>query len=294
MGGTVKRRIVIRTALVLAIAAAVLTGSCNNNLTWWLQSWAGLDMLEVLGGSMELGDVENWPGDGDEIPVHQVTISTFEMSRYEVTQALYEFITGDAPSTWIGDTCQPVEYVNWQDAIDFCNELSRWAGLEPCYTINADRTTVTWNTAANGYRLPTEAEWEYAARGGTLSEGYAFAGSNDPTAVAWYDTTALGDGPHVVGEKGSNELGFCDMSGNVAEWCWDVYGDGSYYWSNPDDWIDPLGPTGSMAPINENTYFVARGGAHDAPDYACRNAKRLYAFDTDRSPNLGFRVARNP
>ena len=179
MGGTVKRRIAARIVLVLAITAAVLTGSCDNNLTWWLQTWAGLDMLEVLGGTMDLGDVEGYTTEpSDQLPVHSVTISTFELSRYEVTQALYESIMGENPS-WFqftngftDDSSRPVEMVSWQDAIEFCNALSRKAGLTPCYTIDVPPTTVTWDTSADGYRLPTEAEWEYASRGGTVSEGY--------------------------------------------------------------------------------------------------------------------------
>jgi formylglycine-generating enzyme len=291
VGGTVKRTIVARTALVLAIAAVGLTGSCNNNLTWWLQTWAGLDMLEVQGGSLDLGDVEGFdPMQTDEYPVHRVTLSTFELSRFEVTQSLYESIMGGNPSLWPGDTCRPVEYVSWQDAIDFCIELSLYAGLEPCYSFDVGRTIVTWDITANGYRLPTEAEWEFAARGGTNSGGFLFAGSDEQGDVGWYDDNTLGTGPHAVGELASNELGFYDMTGNVAEWCWDAY---SIDYNYTTSWTNPRGQVGTVAPINQGGTYIARGGAHDAPGSACRNAKRLFSFDTDRSPNLGFRVARN-
>ena len=191
MGGIVKRRIAARTALVLAIAAAVLTGSCNNNLTRWLQTWAGLDMLEVRGGTTALGDLEGHDTNGDQVPVHTVTISTFELSRYEVTQSLYEFIMGTNPSyfqapLYSDDPCRPVEQVSWQDAQEFIGELNAMTGKQ--------------------YRLPTEAEWEYAARGGNKSRGTKHAGGNDLGSVAWYDGNS-GGVTHPVGQKAANEPG---------------------------------------------------------------------------------------
>jgi sulfatase modifying factor 1 len=293
VGGTVKRLVTACAVAVLAIAAAVLTGSCNNNLTWWLQTWAGLDMLEVQGGSLDLGDDSNPLS--DEYPAHLVTLSTFEMSRYEVTQELYEFITGDNPSyyqapLYLDEPCRPVEYVSWQEAIEFCNALSSYAGLDLCYTIDASIPgTVTWDTSANGYRLPTEAEWEFAARGGPDSYGYPYPGSEDPRDVAWYNDNSFG-ATHCVGELGSNELDFYDMGGNVAEWCWDMKSDDYWYTS---DWINPLGPSGNVAPINDSVWFVARGGAYDMPGLSARNATRISFWDIDKSPDLGFRVARN-
>jgi len=301
VGGTVKRRIAARLALlVVAIAPSLLAGSCNNNLTWWLQTWAGLDMLEVRGGTTALGDLEGHDMNGDQVPVHTVPISTFELSRYEVTQSLYEFIMGTNPSyfqapLYSDDPCRPVEQVSWQDAIEFCNELSLYAGLEPCYTIDAGETTVTWDTAANGYRLPPEAEWEHASRGGMVSEGYEFSGSDTPTEVGWSDANSTFEGSFYrtepVGSLGSNELGFYDMSGNVVEWCWDVYIFDGYL--GLDGTTDPRGPADTEAPINQGQTFVARGGASGLPVDYTRNAHRLYGSDFDTGKEGGFRVARN-
>ena len=164
-------------------------------------------------------------GDGfdNERPVHTVTVSTFYIGKYEVTQGLYESVMGANPSEFKGDNNLPVENVTWYNAVSFCNKLSEKEGRQAVYTI--DGTTVTADWSKNGYRLPTEAEWEYAAKGGNGSPGnYLYAGSNNVDDVAWYSGNSSNT-PHVVGKAKPNGLGIYDMSGNVWEWCWDWYSD---------------------------------------------------------------------
>lgn len=205
-----------------------------------------------------------------------VTLSDFYISKYEITQKEWMEVMGSNPSTFKGDHL-PVEMVSWYDAIEYCNRRSVKEGLEPYYNIdktNKDpnnlsehdhiKWTVTINEGANGYRLPTEAEWEYAASGGQLSKGYTYSGSNQADEVAWYwrnagDKYLSGEWnwPLIennnnqtkpAGSKKPNELGLYDMSGNVREWCWDWYGDmdrnsGSYRVVKGGGWIGDVSNT---------------------------------------------------
>ncbi len=189
------------------------------------------EMVLVPAGMFMMGSNN---GDSDEKPPHRVTISKpFYIGKYEVTQAEWESVMGHNPSNWKGDNL-PVECVIWEDAVDYCNKRSESEGLTPCY--NGDGSTIYCDFSANGYRLPTEAEWEWAARGGGKGLHYEYSGNNDADAVAWYYYNS-GRKTHPVGQKQANSLGLYDMSGNVCEWCWDWYKD-SY---DRGYQIDPVG-----------------------------------------------------
>ncbi len=235
------------------------------------------DMILVEGGSFQMGSND---GESDEKPVHQVTVSSFFIGKYEVTQKEWQEVMGSNPSYFKGDNF-PVDEVSWYDALVYCNKRSVKEGLTPCYSIsgssdpnrwgsvptsdNSTWNSVTCNWSANGYRLPTEAEWEYTARGGNKSKGYKYSGSNDPGSVAWYADNS-GSKTHSVGGKQANELGIYDMSGNVWEWCWDWH-DSSYY--SKSESRDPRG-SGS------GSYRSLRGGSWDYYSNFCRVSYRNY------------------
>ncbi len=227
-----------------------------------------------------------------------VTLSAYQMSATEITQGQYQAVMGSNPANSYGvGTNYPVYYINWYDALVFCNKLSMQEGLTPVYTISGSMNPAswgavptsddsTWNAAvmnmdANGYRLPTEAEWEYAARGGTPVDSYTYAGSDTIDGVAWY-TSNSGSTSHAVGGKTPNKLGLYDMSGNVWEWCWDWYG--SY----------PSGTQSDPVGAASGTYRVGRGGSWDYDASICTVSNRGYTNPNSRFSNLGIRVVRRP
>ncbi len=233
------------------------------------------DMVWVEGGTFQMGSND---GESDEKPVHQVILSSFWIGKYELTQKEWTEVMGSNPSHFKGDDL-PVEQVSWYDAVDYCNKRSVKEGLSPCYSGSGVNISCAWS--ADGYRLPTEAEWEYAARGGRQSKAYKYSGSNDISAVAWYYENS-GSKTHKVGTKAANELGLYDMSGNVWEWCWDWYDSGYYAKSQGPD------PKGA----GSGSYRDLRGGSWGNGDYYCRVADRGN-FDPDRRDyDYGFRVAR--
>jgi formylglycine-generating enzyme required for sulfatase activity len=234
--------------------------------------------VRINGGTFTMGSPSNEPGRGSDETQRQVTVSSFYMSRYEVTQKEYQEVMGTNPSYFKGDNL-PVECVSWFDAVEYCNARSRKEGLTPAYTISGsgDNRTVAWNRSANGYRLPTEAEWEYACRAGTTTAYNTGASINNNTG--WYEANSAGS-TQEVGRKPANAWGLYDMHGNVWEWCWDWYGN---YASGAQ--TDPVGAfSGSSR--------VARGGCWVYSAAVVRSACRDYYSPNDRGIDLGFRLVR--
>ncbi len=254
------------------------------------------EFVLIDGGSFLMGspETENWRIE-DEMQ-HEVTVSSFFMDPYETTQAEYTRLMGENPSTFSGDGL-PVENVSWLDAVRYANEKSKDAGLTPVYTIDEDG--VTWDLSAGGYRLPTEAEWEYACRAGTttpfnteksLSAKEANFYGHYPYEIEenYFDNSVLEARPGeyrqktvAVGSFEPNARGLYDMHGNVNEWCWDYYG--AYDAGIPED---PTGPT-------SGTRHVYRGGGWNDFAKNMRSAYRAAGQEDMHSYNLGLRLVRN-
>ena len=258
----------------------------------------------VLVEGTTINGTESWtPSSEVFVSGRSLTIPDLIVSDHEVTRGEYEAVMGSDPSTASandkdgneleGDDVlnNPVNYVSWYDALVYCNKLSMQENLTPCYSIDGSTdpddwgevptsSNTTWNAAtcdfeANGYRLPTEAEWEWLARGG---ENYTYAGSDNVDDVAWYTSNTNDKGTREVKTKAPNGYGLYDMSGNVYEWCWDLY----------DSISDSSAADGAASGSNR----VFRGGSWFYLDFSCLVAIRFYYDPNLRSSSYGFRVVR--
>lgn len=218
------------------------------------------NMIAVKGGTFTMGATSEQGDDAYsyEKPTHQVTLSDYCIGETEVTQELWQAVMGSNPSNFTGNLQRPVEKVSWNDCQEFIKKLNQLTGKT--------------------FRLPTEAEWEYAARGGSQSKGYKYAGSNTIGDVAWY-TSNSSSTTHPVKQKQANELGLYDMSGNVWEWCQDWY---DSYSSTPQ--TNPAGPSSGSS-------RVLRGGSWSSFAWYCRVSFRNYYTPTNRYYSLGLRLA---
>ena len=239
--------------------------------------------VRINGGTFTMGSPEDEPGHDNYEVQWQVTVSSFYMGKYEVTQKEYREVMGKNPSKFKGDNL-PVELVSWDDAVDYCNKRSQKEGLTPAYTISNSffdlffGRTVTWNRNANGYRLPTEAEWEYACRAGTTTAYNTGASMTDNTG--WYKDNS-DKKTHPVGQKPANAWGLYDMHGNVSEWCLDLY-----YFYPSEAQTNPVG----VSPPSW-VYRVFRGGSWRDAAVLARSAFR--GLSALLGNNIGFRVARS-
>jgi formylglycine-generating enzyme required for sulfatase activity len=259
------------------------TATCSVSVT--SSGTVSISLVRIEGGTFTMGSPSNEPERfSDEGPQHQVTLSAFYMGKYQVTQAEYQSVMGTNPSYFKGSNL-PVEQVSWYDAAEFCNRLSQSEGLTPAYTINGTNVTCNWN--ANGYRLPTEAEWEYACRAGTTTT--FSTGNNITTSQANYDgnypynnnATGIYRGTTTpVGSFASNPWGLYDMHGNVWEWCWDWYGSYSSGAQN-----NPRGPVSGGD-------RVVRGGSWYNLGRVLRSAYRVIYYPSGGSDGIGFRLVR--
>lgn len=268
---------------VLSIAVAVLlpcsTLTAQESAVTKLRD----SMILVEGGAYLQGSAEAPYAFSER--VHQSTVSTFLIASTETTQALWKEVMSTNPSKFKGDE-RPVETVSWLDAVKFCNALSEKEGLQPAYTIEGSKVRLVRDSV--GYRLPTEAEWEYAARGGRFAaisteplKKAPYAGGPVASEVAWFDQNS-GKTTQPVAKKSPNELGLYDMSGNVWEWCWDQYG--QY----------PTGAVNDYAGLDPgNGVRVLRGGAWFTPQNLLRVTYRYWNAPTFKVNSVGFRVARN-
>jgi sulfatase modifying factor 1 len=221
-----------------------------------MDAGAGNEMIAISRGRVRLSDRRtqcSW----------SVDLEPYQLAVFPITQAQYAQVTGQRPSTAQGDRL-PVEGVSWWDAVRFCNALSQHEGSTPAYRLHANGEGIEWDAAADGYRLPTEAEWEHACRAGTTGPRYGQLGE-----IAWYRGNSNGR-IHDVGGKQPNPWGLHDMLGNVWEWCWDIYDPEVY-----------------------GTYRVLRGGGWFDEHWSCRASVRRRSHPTLKIDDIGFRIARS-
>lgn len=304
-------RAIYKIAALALLSSSFFLSSCNSDK---------LGMVKVKAGSLSEGMIESLATENRFIPQSEnaessltfsISVPDFYISKYEVTQELYQEVMSVIPEanptpSYFNDTPaekeiqqkRPVERITWYDALEFCNRLSEREGLTPVYKLtdvsrysrdNAiKRATVVADYSRNGYRLPTVAEWIYASCGGHKSKGLInYSGSDQLNAVAWCDENA-DEMTHQVGLKKPNELGLYDMTGNVAEWCWD------HEWNVPFEqrpYENYQGPKEGIKArvIKGGSFIYLAAGTF----FAYENNKQVNGMEGLRYYNVGFRVARN-
>ena len=275
------------------------------------------DMIHVKGGTFKMGNSKTNKDNKDESPVHTVKVDDFYIGKYEVTVKEYRsFISSNnydfgkyfyhkmpsSPDTtwwqghpeteeyydkvalkwWGWKNQNPMQHVTWFEAVSYCNWLSDGLGYDKCYYYSSSEGGILCDYSKNGFRLPTEAEWEYAARGGKNNENYKYSGSDNIGTVGWYDENTFLIGPKNVGTKKPNSLGIYDMTGNVWEWCNDFYSPKFYKNSSSDNPINKT-PTG---------FRVIRGGSWHYKEGYATVTSRDGPKPSYTNYNYGFRVVR--
>jgi formylglycine-generating enzyme required for sulfatase activity len=279
------RNIEVVASIILAVFCLNSCQSNDNNgseigpgIPQSIVTSSGIEMVLLPGGFLKMGSEK---GSLDEIPVHKVWIDTFLMDKFEVTQDMFRQFEISDPSYFQGEGL-PAEQLTWIDAARFCNERSYIEGLDPCY----DEDTWKCDFEADGYRLPSEAEWEYACRAGTNSEYFFGSDPGKLKQFGWFENNAL-EKTHQIGTRDPNHWGLYDMYGNVAEWCNDYF-DEEYYQNSPQE--NPHGP-------EQGELRVIRGGAWNSSDQSCRSTYRTGSASVDDgcmvSNAVGFRCVRN-
>ncbi|NDW08183.1 formylglycine-generating enzyme family protein [Dysgonomonas sp. 520] len=247
------KMICIKRGFLNVVSLTLLFVSCNKS--------PQIDMVFVENGSFMMGSIDV-EAESDENPLYEITLNDFYISKYEITQAEWKAVMGYNPSYFKNDNL-PVECVSYNDVLKFISKLNAQTG--------------------EIYRLPTEAEWEYAARGGNKSKGYKYSGSNEINNVAWYVDNS-NNGTHPVGTKYPNELGIYDMCGNVYEWCFDWYDSTSY--------DGTLTSRFKLEKVYSTRIF--RGGSWFSKSQYCRISNRSHNLPDTRNYSLGFRLALDP
>ncbi|HNX00906.1 MAG TPA: formylglycine-generating enzyme family protein [Candidatus Cloacimonadota bacterium] len=275
------------------ISATGMFHSEGNQMIWTTQNTQDYKYFRVVASSNTMIHIDGGTFNNGS---SDVTVSSFYIDKYEITQSGFQSVMGKNPSNFPEVVNAPVEFVSWFDAIVYCNLRSMNEGFTPCYSYStygtdpstwpagwnsdANHTSVNCNWTANGYRLPTEMEWLFAARGGNYTHNYTYSGSNDMSTVGWWSANSGGT-THEVGTRQPNELGIYDMSGNVWEWCWDI---NAPYPTTPQ--VDYRGPS-------SGTYRVTHGSSWFCPSYMCPLRVRFNHNPTYSLFFLGLRVCRS-
>ena len=278
--------------VLTAATALLIAGGCQKTPSTAVElvEAGGIKMVSIPAGSFVMGHDYLYRSDlddninvyfSDEQPAHPVSLTAFQIGQTEITQGQYREITGENPSTFSGDDNLPVTNIGATEALKFCNMLSEKTGLEPCY----DENTGACDFSKNGFRLPTEAEWEYACRAGTATLFSSGDTEADLTRVGWYRGNSGGK-THPVAQKEPNAWGLYDMHGNVYEFCYDGYDEAMNHSSYP--------AVAVQDPINFESfnYRMMRGGGWFSDPASCRSFTRGKFWTGGGNYYIGFRVAR--